>query len=514
MGAKRPRGKSAGIRVDRTLPEPVYLQIANQIRNNIQNNVLEDGHRLPTMRELAALLRVNRNTVRAAYAELERIGLVQSDVGRGTFVRRRRGNALGERKPGAAAGDGPFGWERLVSRRSAGRGDVIERLSIGDGVARIELTGAVADRSLFPVDGFRESLEEVVREMGPAILDYGSREGYLPLRQWLAERLSAHGTPVSETDVFILNGAQPGLDLVGKLLIEEGNAVAVESPTYHNALGAFRVYGADPVGVPMDGEGIVPGALEEAFARRPFKLLYCMPTFQNPTGVSMSRARREAVLALAGAHGVAVLEDTFDADLRYRGKEEAPLRSLTGGGDVLLLGTFSKILFPGLRLGWLVAPPALHGAIGRLRRSADLAAGLLAQAAVHRFCEKGLLDRHLEYVRGVNARRLRVLVESMRRHFPEEVRWTEPEGGMSLWVTLPRSIDAVDVLLEARRLGVNFAPGPLFHADGGGANALRLSFTLEQEERIAEGVEILGGILKAKIAEPRGVPNDAPSVFL
>jgi 2-aminoadipate transaminase len=264
----------------------------------------------------------------------------------------------------------------------------------------------------------------------------------------------------------------------------------------------------------MDGEGLLPGALEETFARRPVKLLYCMPTFQNPTGVSMSRERRGAILALARRCGVAVLEDTFDSDLRYRGKEEAPLRCLPGGEDVLLLGTFSKILFPGLRLGWLVAPAPLHGAIGRLRRSADLAAGLLAQAAVHRFCEKGLLDRHLDHVRGVNARRLKVLVESMRRCFPDEVRWTEPEGGMSLWVTLPSNVDSVEVLLEARRLGVNFSPGPLFHADAGGSNAFRLSFTLEKEERIAEGVRILGEILRMKIAEPRGVPDDAPSVFL
>jgi DNA-binding transcriptional MocR family regulator len=500
------------LRIRRSSDQPLYMQIVDGIRNHIQSNRLADGDRLPPIRDLAADLDVNRNTVSLAYSELERLGLVQSDVGRGTFVRHRRETGL-ESARGVGRG-GPLEWGRIVAGRSAGRGDVLERLSVGDGMDRIELTGGVADRDLFPAQAFREVLDEVVREMGPAVLDYGSREGYLPLRRWLAERLTHQGTPVSESDVFIVNGSQPGLDLIAKLLIEPGDAVAVESPTYYNAIGAFRLYGADLVGVPMDGEGLLPDALDEALARRPAKLLYCMPTFQNPTGVSMGGERRAAVLSVARARGAAVLEDTFDADLRYRGVEEVSLRGLPGGEDVLLLGTFSKILFPGLRLGWLVVPQALHAPIARIRRCTDLAAGLLAQAAIHRFCEKGLLDTHLERVRGAYRKRLRVLVESMTEHFPSGVRWTEPGGGMSLWVTLPPRVDAVEVLLEARRRGVNFTPGPLFQADGGGSNALRLSFTLEKEERIAEGVRILGEILHAKIAEPRGVPDDAPSVFL
>ncbi|MFH1681196.1 MAG: PLP-dependent aminotransferase family protein [Candidatus Eisenbacteria bacterium] len=512
MDRGTPQARTLQIRIRRESETPLYRQIADSVRNTIENNSLEDGDRLPPMRELAARLGINRNTVSLAYRELERIGLVQSDVGRGTFVRRRRLPKSGI--AGAPVEEGPIEWSRVVARRSVGRGEVLERLSVGDGVNRIELTGAVADRDLFPVDAFRDVLEEVVREMGPSVLDYGSREGYLPLRKWLAERLTGQGTSVSENDVFILNGAQPGLDLVAKLLIEEGDAVVVESPTYYNAIGAFRLYGAEMAGIPVDGEGIPPDALEEVLVRRPVKLLYCMPTFQNPTGASMGRARREAVLSLARRHGVAVLDDTFDADLRYRGKEETSLRGLPGGEDVLLLGTFSKILFPGLRLGWLVAPAALHEGIGRIRRSTDLAAGLLAQAAIHRFCEKGLLDRHIEKVRGVNRRRLRVLLDSMAEHFPPEAAWTEPEGGMSLWVTLPRRVDTVEVLLEARRLGVNFTPGPLFHADGGGGNAFRLSFTLEKEERIAEGIRVLGGILREKCAERRSAPDDAPSVFL
>jgi len=401
-----------------------------------------------------------------------------------------------------------------VAERTRERGDVLERLSMSDGVQRIELTGGVADRDLFPAEEFGAVLADVFREMGAAALDYGSREGYAPLRRWIASRLKSEGSPVSEQDVFILNGAQPGLDLIGKLLLEKGDTVAVESPTYYNAIGAFRLYGADLVPVPLDEEGLRPGALEELFARRSVKLLYCMPTFQNPTGVSMERERRVTVLSLARRYGVALLEDTFDADLRYRGVEEVALRGLPGGEDVLLVGTFSKILFPGLRLGWLVVPPRLRDAVRRIRRCTDLTAGLLGQAAVHRFCELGLLDEHLDRVRAANRARLAVLVDEMGEHFPDEAYWTRPNGGMSLWVTLPEGVDAVEVLLEARRAGVNFSPGPLFHVDGGGGNAFRLSFTLEKEDRIAEGVRILGEILKRRTKAPGATRDRAPSVLL
>lgn len=501
------------IRIDRSREAPVYRQIFESISNDINNNTLESGDRLPSMRDLAGRLGVNRNTVSLAYRELEKIGLVHSDVGRGTFVIGSRGGTSGSPSPRRGAGGG-FEWERLVARRTVGRGDVLDRITRGDGVDRIELTGMVPDRDLFPVEEFQQVLAEIVKDVGPSVLDYGTREGYPPLRRWLSERLSAHGAPVREDDLFILNGAQPGLDLVGKLLLEEGDGVAVESPTYYNAIGAFRLYGATLLPVPLDEEGLRLDALEETFDRWPAKLLYCMPTFQNPTGVTMGRGRREGVLELARRQGVAVLEDTFDAELRYRGEEVISLRGLPGGEDVLQLGTFSKILFPGLRLGWLAAPPALHRAIGRIRRCTDLTAGLLVQAAIHRFCELGHLDRHLEKVRAANRRRLRVLLDSMAAHFPDGTSWTRPDGGMSLWVTMPRGLDAVELLLEARAEGVNFSPGPLFHAEGGGGDAFRLSFTLEGEERIAEGVRILGRLMGEKIAGRKGTRSDAPSVIL
>jgi len=416
--------------------------------------------------------------------------------------------------PGERVEEAPYDWSQRLARRSAGPGDVIERLSLGDGRARIELTGSVPDRDLYPSEEFRRILSDVMREAGPALLDYGAWEGYLPLRRWLADRLAAQGAAISEEDLYIINGAQPGLDLAGKLLIDEGDRVVVESPTYYNAIGVFRLYGAELLPVPVDGEGMRADLLEETLAREKVKLVYCMPTFQNPTGLTMGRARRRAILEVARRHGVAVLEDSFASELRYGGKEEAPLRALPGGEDVLLLGTFSKMLFPGLRLGWLVAPPVLRAPIRRLRRCSDLAAGLLAQAAIHRFCESGLLEKHLLKVRRTNGRRLDALVRSMEAHFPEGVGWTRPEGGMSLWVTLPRRIDSIEVLLEARRRGVNFSPGRLFHVDGGGANTFKLSFTLEKEERIAEGVQIIGEIIGEKIAGRGARAQDAPSVII
>ncbi|MBN1826466.1 MAG: PLP-dependent aminotransferase family protein [Candidatus Eisenbacteria bacterium] len=498
------------IRIDRESKSPLYEQIAESIVKMIDNNDLRSGDRLPSMRDLARLLGVNRNTVSLAYSTLEKNGLVQSGVGRGTFVR-RDGRAHGER-PG---GDGGFDWERSLARRALEiEKGVLERITRNDGEKRIELTGPVADQALFPVEEFRHVLSEAVREMGPSVLDYGAREGYLPLRRWLAERLSGQGVSIAEEDLFIVSGAQPGLDLVGKLLLDEEDTVAVESPTYYNAIGAFRLYGARLAPVPLDEEGMSVDALEETFRRGKVKLVYCMPTFQNPTGITMSRARRERILEAAARHGAAILEDQFDAELRYGGEPETALRGLPGGENVLFLGTFSKMLFPGLRLGWLVAPPRLHEPILRIRRCSDLTAGLLAQVAIHRFCERGFLDRHLEMVRRVNAARLRALLEAMERFFPEEVRWTRPDGGMTLWVTLPRRVDSVEMLLEARRRGVDFSPGPLFHVDGGGSHAFRLSFSLEPEERIAEGVRVLGDILKGRMTGSPRRPEASPAVLL
>jgi 2-aminoadipate transaminase len=243
-----------------------------------------------------------------------------------------------------------------------------------------------------------------------------------------------------------------------------------------------------------------PDVLESVASRESIRLIYVMPSFQNPTGLTQSLERRKELLDVASRWGIPILEDHFDAELRFRGDPLPTLRQLDANDQVLLLGTFSKILFPGLRVGWLLLPEAIYPSLARLVRVTSLSVSVLTQEVLAEFCRRGHLDRHLERICPVYASRRRAILEAMKEFFPEEVTWTRPEdGGMTLWVTLPDGINAVSAALEARRRGVHVAPGPLFFIEGGHAN-LALSSTAEPEDRIREGIRILGDVLKGGLA--------------
>ncbi len=497
--------------IDRSETRPIHQQIADGIDALVREGELGAGERLPSIRRLAVLLSVNRNTVAQAYSELERRGSVQTRVGSGTYVGDRgpsgimggpdrAGVRTGEAAPTGRGRNRPRGANRgsiehTLSRRTRSGPDALARLSVTDNVPRIELGGLVPDSDHFPLEDFRAVMNETMAEMGPGILDYGSREGYPPLRAWLANRLREQGASINEDEIFILGGSQQGLDLVSKLLFDRGDRIMVESPTYHNAIGVFQLYETELVPIAMDEHGMRPDLLDDELTRRSAKLIYSMPNFQNPTGITMPLARRKEVLEVAVRHGVPLLEDHFDADLRYTGEPVASFKALKGHEHVLYLGTFSKMLFPGLRLGWLAVPKAFCDPFRKIRTYTDLAPSRLAQVAIHRFCERGLLDEHLERVLAINNNRMQAMLSAIERFFPSDVRWTKPDGGMSLWIELPVSMNTVDLLIEARRAGVNFAPGELFHLDGSGTNTFRLSFTKEPEDRIEQGIRTIGELI-------------------
>lgn len=495
--------------IDRSRPLPIHKQIADGMESLVENGELSPGERLPSIRRLAMLIGVNRNTVAQAYSELERRGSVETRVGSGTYVAgasAHRGEENPATRPGERNGRrvDRGSIEHTLSRRTRSGPDALARLSLTDSVPRIELGGLVPDSDHFPLEDFRAVVNETMAEMGPGILDYGSREGYPPLRAWLANRLRQQGAAVDENEIFILGGSQQGLDLVSKLLFDRGDRIMVESPTYHNAIGVFQLYETELVPIAMDDNGMRPDLLDDELTRRSAKLIYCMPNFQNPTGVTMSLGRRKEILEVAVSHGVPLLEDHFDADLRYAGEPVASFKALKGHEHVLYLGTFSKMLFPGLRLGWLAVPEAFRDPFRKIRTYTDLAPSRLAQVAIHRFCERGLLDKHLERVLAINVSRMNTMLGAIEKYFPPGVRCTKPEGGMSLWIELPVSMNAVDLLIEARRAGVNFAPGELFHLDGSGTNSFRLSFTKEPEDRIERGIRTIGELIARRQAADAG----------
>jgi 2-aminoadipate transaminase len=300
---------------------------------------------------------------------------------------------------------------------------------------------------------------------------------------------------------LITSGSQQGLDLIGKALIDPGDAVLVENPAYVGALQAFRSYQAEVVGVPGDAEGIRTDLLEQTLARLPAppKFLYLIPNFQNPTGTSLSAARRAEVVGIAAAHGIPVVEDDPYGQLRYSGPDLPPLAAMPGAESIVYLGTSSKILAPGLRVAWLVAPDTELGErLVAAKQAADLHTSTFAQRVACRYFQlPGALDRHVERLRGAYALRRAAMLRALERHLPEGCEWTRPDGGLFLWVRLPPSADGVELLKSAAKVKVAFVPGEAFWVGTPERNTLRLNFSNASAERIEEGIERLGAVIRA-----------------
>lgn len=487
------------LQLDRGSAEAIYRQIAAGVRLSIRSDRLGPGTKLPSSRDLAHDLGVHRRTVVQAYEILKAEGWVTSGVGQGTFVSEQLSGSTGESASPSALPreDDKLSWEGLIVRRTELQPEPW-RLWTTPGAQdeRIRFTGATADPDLYPTDEIRIILEDVLSAHGSAALDYGPPEGVRSLREWVAGRLEARGVECSPEQVVIVSGSQQGLDLVSRLLLHEGDQVAVEEPGYGNGFRLFQANGARVTGIPVDDEGIRIDVLEQVLSRNTLRLLYVMPIFQNPTGLNLSPQRIEGLLQICRRHRVPVVEDQFDSDLYYHGAPPRPIKASDNHDVVVLMGSFSKILFPGLRLGWVVAPEPMVQALRELKLMADFASSSLAQHAMDLFCRRGLLDRHLERVREIYGRRLSAMLDAMEQSFPAGVRWTRPHGGLTLWVSGEDRFDSLELLQRARMAGVEFTPGMVFYPNGGGRSCFRLSYIRETEERIRRGIGVLGSLIE------------------
>jgi GntR family transcriptional regulator/MocR family aminotransferase len=471
--------------LERDTSVPLYRQLRDQIAELIASRKLRAGTRLPASRDLADLLGVNRQTVSSAYDQLASEGLARSHVGQGTFV-----VGMPEATPTT-----PFRWplSRAMEAVSRQPTHVTPRTDHPDPVDFVSL---VPDEELFPIEPFRDVLDHVLELEGKQLLQYGPVAGYEPLRTFIADRLAERGVRATADDVQIVNGSQQGLDLVFRALVDPGDRVGVESPTYSVVLPVLAQYQARLVEIPMTPLGMDMDSFEAALARGPVKLVYTMPTFHNPTGITMDLESRRSLLELARRHQIPIIEDDFESDLRFDGEALPPLKALDDTGLVLYLGTFSKGLFPGLRLGWIVAPPEVVEPLSRTKMFSDYHSSLLLQAALLEFCQRGYYDEHLQNLTRVYREKSRLLVESMKRHFSSEVSWTEPEGGYAFWITLPEDVSSQALLTESARDGVVFTPGSHFFTGDGGDRCLRLSISRVRVDRIEDGVRRLGAIIK------------------
>ena len=480
------------VELDRDLDRPLYQQLEAHIAALIDDGRLTPGAKLPASRELATKLGINRNTVTSAYEALSKKDRVHSHVGQGTFV--------AERGPKAAS---TMRWSFSRATQAA-REWVRSPAEEARHPDLIDFASLVPDEELFPVEPFRVVLDEVLVKEGKKLLQYGPAAGYPPLRSYIAERLARRGVETTPDNVLVVNGSQQALDLICRTLLDPGDPVVLESPTYTIVLPLLAQYRAEIEEIPMTPRGMDLDILEASVASSRPKFLFTMPTFHNPTGITMDLASRERLVGIANRHGVPIVEDDFDSELRFDGVALPPLKALDVQDCVIHIGTFSKGLFPGLRLGWIVAPPDVVVALSRAKLISDYHTSLLLQAAVLIFCRRGHYDAHLERLAGIYLDKSRTLVAALERHFPEGVTWTQPEGGFAFWITLPESESADAVLPDAINDGVVFTPGAHFFARGGGGRFLRLSISRVPVERIEEGVKRLGDILKRRLERRLG----------
>jgi 2-aminoadipate transaminase len=365
----------------------------------------------------------------------------------------------------------------------------------------ISFAGGLPAPQCFPSEELAAASERVLVNQPLAALQYGPTEGYAPLREFLAARMAGQGVPVPSAQLIVTSGSQQALDLLGKLLIDEGAPVLVEEPTYLGALQAWRPYRPQFIGLPMDEQGLRTDALEQQLQRGPRpRFLYTVSSFQNPTGVTMSRARREELIALAARYGLPIIEDDPYGELRYSGERPPTLAALDIAvhGElrhVVYLSTFSKTLAPGLRVGWAALPEALTTRFVQAKQGMDLHTSSLGQAIAYEVSRDGLLDRHTPSIIATYRERRDTMLEALAAQMPAGVRWTRPEGGMFLWLTLPEGCDGAELLARAVEQQVAFVPGATFFANGGSENTARLNFSYPSVERIREGIARLARAL-------------------
>lgn len=496
------------VQLDRESAVPLYVQIVEGVRRLIASGALDPGTRLPAARQLARELGINRNTANNAYDELVAEGLLERHVGQGTYVARELGAGAEAEAPRGEIRGAAAVWTQALRREAGWSRDpgFEELVALCTEPAPFPFSSGLPPAEFYPVDEFRRATNAALREHGQEILEFGNTAGYPPFLQQLRHRLAGLGIGAAPGEVMTSCGTQEGLDLLSEVVLEPGDSVVLGVPTYPGALRVFGLRQATCIGVPLDEEGMRPDLLERALAAQRAKFIYVIPTFHNPTGGVMSLERRREILSLSARYRVPILEDHVSGELYYESPPPAPLKALDEDGLVVHLSSFSKILFPGLRLGWLVAPEDLIERMKQAKGARDLHTNTMAQGAMHEFCRRGHLKSHLARIRRIYRERRDAMLGALDEHFPREARWTRPTGGLYLWVTLPSDIDVTALFFDAREAGVLFAPGPIFCSDGSGGNAFRLGFSLLSPGMIGEGVGRLGTIVGERLARrSRGV---------
>jgi DNA-binding transcriptional MocR family regulator len=491
----------SGIRINQTGSAPMYLQIANHLAIKIQNSTLSAGTKLLPERELAKLLDVSRTTAINAYRQLEERGLVITKVGSGTYV----AEPFTVNQPVAA-----IPWEQLFSPQYKSPLSSLLRTLISTPTADevISLAAGMPDPDFYPLCIIEKALSSSKYNL--ALSDFGhiATEGYLPLRHALSTWQNLQGIPTSPDHLLIASGSQQSLYLIVKAFIEPRDYVIVESPTYLGAIQTLESSGARILSLPQS-DHLNFELLEDYLIRYRPKLMYTIPTFQNPTGRIMSLNDRHELIRLAARYRLVLVEDDPYSQLYYDQQPPPSLKSLDTYGGVIYMGTFSKILFPGLRIGWVTAAPQVINRLAQEKQYMDLHSNTLSQRILHICLEEDYLPNHLNTVRTEYKKRRDTMSSAIRRHCNNYMDFTLPEGGFYLWCTLNPPASPSELLRRAAAEGVSFVPGEAFYANGTKSNEIRLSFSTHNEELLKEGIRRIGRILGSGAANTAQPSNTA-----
>ena len=368
----------------------------------------------------------------------------------------------------------------------------------------ISFAGGLPAPELFPIEEMEKISARVLQEMGTQALQYSPTEGFEPLRKKIAQRMERAGVNTSADDILIISGSQQGLDFSGKIFLNPGDVVVCESPSYLGAINAFKAYQCRFLEIETDNDGMVMEDLEQKLAATEnVRMIYVIPDFQNPSGRTWSTARRKKLLEIAGRFDLPIVEDNPYGELRFEGEMPPSLRSMDQDGRVVYLGSFSKTFCPGMRLGWVNAAPALLEKYVFVKQGADLQTSSMAQRELSFFMDEYDLDAHIEKIKVVYKKRRDLMMETIKKEFPKEAKYTYPEGGLFTWVELPEHINTRELMVKAVENKVAFVPGGSFYPSGNKENAMRINYSNMPEEKIVEGITRLGALLREEMEKTK-----------
>lgn len=471
------------ININRESEEPIYKQLIRQIQMQIESGNLPAGTRLPASRTLAGKINVSRISVVNAYAELRAEGFLSAHAGRGTFVS----------KDSSAAAQTSASNGRAMDNNNLPDQSLRDLMHLASRQGVINFSHGAPPSEFFPVASLRDAINTVIDRDGASALTYEVAEGYGPLRSTIRDYVSALGIQTRSSDILVTGGAQQGIDLVIQALVAEGQTIVTSNPTYIGVIDIARTRRINVHGIPMDEDGIRLDCLEHYLMENNPQLIYVMPSFQNPTGQVMPLHRRRQLINLAVKYNVPILEDAIYDEFRFEGEALPPLKALDNDDVVIHVSAFTKMLLPGMRIGYLIANGSRFERLVRVKQSADISTSALNQRAIHLMIQRGVLSHQLERNNRELRRRRDAAIRAAEEHLPPGTRWSTPQGGLYLWAKLPKTgPTAAELFIAAVQNQTAFAIGNIFYLNGGGAYHMRLNYGLQTPELIEKGFCRLG----------------------